>query len=273
MTIVNQDQIDYWNGNAGTQWVRAQEQLDRLLSPLSEQALRYAKVQPDERVLDVGSGCGGTSLLLAEQASAVVGVDISAPMVAHARQRASARHNVEFIEADASLWHGSAPFQLAFSRFGVMFFNDPIAAFRNIHDNLDVDGRLCFICWRTPADNPWLAIPGAAAAPFLPEAAVSEGPNPFAFADQDYVINILTEAGFATPNFELCEATLTVGESMADAIDFLTRIGPLSRVIAELDGNLQKQALSAVEDALQPYESSGGIQLGASCWIVATSSS
>jgi hypothetical protein len=116
-----------------------------------------------------------------------------------------------------------------------------------------------------------LAIPGAAAAPFLPDAPASEGANPFAFADQDYVSNVLTKAGFAAPSFQLCEATLTLGESMADAIDFLTRIGPLSRVIAELDGNLQKQALAVVDDALQPYGSSAGMQLGASCWIVAAS--
>lgn len=270
MTIANQEQIDYWNGNAGTQWVRAQEQLDALLSPLSEQALKRAAVQPDERVLDIGSGCGATSLLLAERASHVTGVDISAPMVGHAKQRAlaSARGNLEFHEADASLWRGSAPFDLAFSRFGVMFFDDPTSAFSTIHQNLTADGRLCFICWRAPADNPWLAIPGAAAAPFLPEAPASDGPNPFAFADQAFVTGLLTRSGFATPEFELCEATLILGQDHAAAIDFLTRIGPLSRVVAELDTDLREEALAAVAEALKPFTTDRGVGMGASCWIV-----
>ena len=268
MNEANQEQIDYWNGDAGSQWVRAQEHLDAMLSPLSQQALSKASLNSSERVLDVGCGCGATSLRLAEQGQWVTGVDISAPMVRHAVQRGRGIPNLEFVQADASLWRGSEPYDLVFSRFGVMFFADPVAAFANIHANLKGSGRLCFICWRLPQDNPWLAVPGAATQPYLSPPPESAGPNPFAFADQDFVSGVLTEAGFRAPDFSLCEATLTLGPDVASAIAFLTRIGPLSRVISELEEPVREQALAATETALQPYAGDQGVQLSASCWIV-----
>ena len=268
MSDVNQQQIDYWNGEAGTQWVQAQEHLDGMLSPLSQQALNKAALQQTESALDVGCGCGATSLQLAELGQQVTGVDLSAPMIQHATQRGAAKANLEFNHADASLWRGDELYDLAFSRFGVMFFADPVAAFANIHANLKASGRLCFICWRLPQDNPWLAIPAAATQPFQPPQPEGDGPNPFAFADQDYVSGILTEAGFQAPNFSLCEATLTLGEDIAAAVSFLTRIGPLSRVISELQEPDQKQALAAAVAALEPFSNEQGVQLDASCWIV-----
>jgi SAM-dependent methyltransferase len=268
MSDANQQQIDYWNGEAGIQWVQAQEHLDRMLSPLSQQALSKASLQRSERALDVGCGCGATSMQLAESGQWVTGVDVSAPMVHHATLRGAAKSNLEFIHTDASDWRGDELYDLAFSRFGVMFFIDPVAAFANIHANLKGSGRLCFICWRLPQDNPWLAIPAAATQPYLPPPPEGDGPNPFAFADQDFVRGILTEAGFQAPDFSLCEATLTLGEDMATALSFLTRIGPLSRVISELAEPAQKQALAAVEAALEPFTNEQGVQLEASCWIV-----
>ncbi len=264
----NRQQIDYWNGDAGSQWVRAQEHLDTMLSPLSQQALVMASVNSSERVLDIGCGCGATSLLLAERSRWVTGVDISGPMVRRARERGKTAPNLEFVQADASLWRGSDPYDLAFSRFGVMFFADPVVAFANIRANLRGSGRLCFICWRLPQDNPWLAVPGAATQPYLSPPPQTDGPNPFAFSDQDFVSGVLTDAGFRVPDFALCEATLTLGLDVASAISFLTRIGPLSRVISELEEPVREQALAATERALQPFVSDQGVQLGASCWIV-----
>ena len=268
MNEANQQQIDYWNGDAGSEWVQAQEHLDTMLSPLSQQALERASVNGTERVLDIGCGCGATSLHLAQEAQWVTGVDISAPMIDRARQRGSERSNLEFIHGDASLWRGSEPYDLAFSRFGVMFFADPVAAFANIHRNLKESGRLTFLCWRLPQDNPWLAIPGAATQPYLPPPPESGGPDPFAFADRDFVSSVLTDAGFQAPNLSLCEATLTVGADVASAMAFLTRIGPLSRVISELEGHVREQALAAAEAALQPFAGDAGVRMDASCWII-----
>lgn len=264
----NQEQLEYWNGDAGTQWVAAQEQLDAMLSPLSRQVLEVAAARKDEHVLDIGCGCGTTSMALAENALAVTGIDISAPMVAHAQRRIARLSNVSVHEADASEWRGETPFQLAFSRFGVMFFEDSLAAFKNIHANLSADGRLCFICWRLPQDNPWLAVPGAAAAPYLPAPPAETGPGPFAFADEGFTQELLYAAGFCKVSLRLCEAELTLGPDVAAALSFQTRIGPLARVMTELEGDAQRSALDAVAAALRPYQQADGLKLGASCWIV-----
>ena len=268
MSAGNTQQSEFWNGDAGRQWVADQELLDALLSPLSQQALQAANPQSHEHIIDIGCGCGTTTLELASRAAHATGVDLSAPMVQRAVERGAGRDNVAFVCADASRWQGEAPAQLAFSRFGVMFFDDPVAAFTNIRGNIADDGRLCFICWRTPQDNAWLSLAGAAAAPYLPEAPAAEGPNPFAFADTEFVGGMLTAAGFRDPQFALCEATLNLGAGVEDAIGFLTRIGPLSRLIAETDGETREQALEAVRQALAPAVTSAGVQLGASTWIV-----
>ena len=264
----NQNQIDFWNGPAGQQWVDDQAQVDALLAPLSEPALQSAAPQPAERVIDIGCGCGTTSMRLAVHAAAVHGVDISEPMVGWALERSKSIDNVTFEVADASVWRGEQPSDLAFSRFGVMFFDDPVAAFSNIHANLKPGGRLCFVCWRAPQDNPWMSVAGAAAAPFVPEAPPQEGPNPFAFADPAYVTSILSDAGFTECEMTLNEATLTLGADVESTIQFLTRLGPLARVLTELEGEQLDKALNAVREALAPAATSEGVQLGASTWIV-----
>ncbi|MGI9328225.1 MAG: class I SAM-dependent methyltransferase, partial [Pseudomonadales bacterium] len=273
MSEANKDQIEFWNGEAGNQWVAEQAYLDSLLAPLSEQALAAAAPKATERVLDVGCGCGTTSLLLAQRCAEILGVDISGPMIKRAQESSADQANASFTQADASAWRGDQPFDLAFSRFGVMFFDDPVAAFSNIRRNLSDSGRLCFICWRAPQDNPWLAVPMAAAQPFLPEAPAADGPNPFAFADTDFVTDVLTQAGFQAPNFALTETQLTLGQGIEEAIAFLTRIGPLSRVVSELDQPTQEKALAAARAALEPLVSAEGLRMDASTWIVTAAAS
>lgn len=268
MSVPNQEQREYWNGQAGAQWVQDQAYLDALLEPLSQQALQAASAEPGDNVLDVGCGCGTTSQLLAHRAASVTGIDLSAPMINHARHRSRKLSNLDFVVTDASRWRGNAPFDLAFSRFGVMFFEDPVAAFSNLRLNLKDSGRLCFVCWRRPQDNPWMSIPAAAAASFLPEAQPDTGPDPFAFADTAFVTSILTEAGFQHPEFKLVEADLNLGADIEAAIGFLSRIGPLARVIKELDEPQQMAALDAVRQALGPSVTARGVLLNGSTWVV-----
>ena len=167
----NSEQIAYWNEQAGPTWVDAQERMDAMLAPLTEVALTAANVQPGERVIDVGCGCGDTSLQMAQAGASVWGIDISAPMLARARERASAdlAGELRFSEADAASANLTPDHHLVFSRFGVMFFSDPVGAFANLRSGLNGTGRLSFICWQKPRDNPWMSTAGAAIQHHLPE--------------------------------------------------------------------------------------------------------
>lgn len=266
----NREQVEFWNGPTAESWVASQERMDQLLVTLSDQAIQRAAPQPGEKVLDIGCGCGSTSLTMAERGARVTGVDISEPMLANARARSAGNEMLEFISADASSYPFSTRYDLAFSRFGVMFFADPRQAFAHIHSALQDQGRLCFICWQSPRDNPWLSVPGGAAQPFLPEPETPpdpRAPGPFAFADPEYVQNILDQAGFTNIAIEPCTADMRLGGDVEEAVAFLLRNGPMSRVLAELDEDARNKALDAVRETLGPYETEAGIVMSGACWI------
>ncbi len=266
----NQEQIEYWNGDAGQTWVRAQERMDAMLAPLSHQAVAKAAVKSGERVIDVGCGCGGTSLALAGHGASVLGVDISAPMLARARERAAGLENVAFLEADAATAAFDPDHQLVFSRFGVMFFSDPVAAFSNLRAALTDDGRLVFLCWQAPTVNPWIAVTGRALQPFLPDAPPVDPrePGPFAFAEAEYVQDILRQAGFGAVAMESATADLHLGGGVEEAMEFMSEIGPMARALVELEGETREAALSAVRRALQENMTADGLSLGAAAWLV-----
>lgn len=267
----NQEQIDYWNGEAGTTWVEAQERLDGLLAPISDRLIERAAAAPGERVIDVGCGCGQTSIQLAQQGAEVWGIDVSDPMLTHARQRAAGMERLAFSRQDAASADFTPDHALLFSRFGVMFFVDPIAAFSNLHTALAGDGRLCFACWQAPRENPWMAIAGRAVQPFLPVPEVEpdpRAPGPFAFADPDYVRDILTRAGFSGIELESFRPTLHVADSLDEAIEFQGRVGPVARALAELEGEPRQAALAAAREALSGHMTDAGLDLAAACWIV-----
>jgi ubiquinone/menaquinone biosynthesis C-methylase UbiE len=267
----NDQQITYWNEDAGPTWVRSQERMDALLAPLSDQALHLAAVKPGERVIDVGCGCGDTSLALADQGASVWGIDISRPMLEQAKARATGRDTVAFSLQDASTASFTPDHDLVFSRFGVMFFAEPVSAFANLRTSLKPDGRVCFICWQRPRDNPWLSVAGRAVEPFLAEPqtppSLSE-PGPFAFADQDFVNEVMNKAGFSSIQITAVTADLCVGSTMDETIKFQSEIGPLSRALAELDEHKRDEALDAARTALEQFLRPEGVVLGAACWIV-----
>jgi len=266
----NQPQIDYWNGQAGETWVRAQQRLDTMLEDLSAAAIAKANPQPGERAIDVGCGCGATTQALAQAGASVWGIDISGPMLAHAKQRLAEVTNVAFAQTDAATQALTPDHALIFSRFGIMFFDDPVAAFENLRTGLTSDGRLVFMCWQAPRDNPWVSIGGRAIAPFLPEAEPVDpkAPGPFAFADTDYVRGILEAAGYADINVESVTMDLCVGENLDAAMEFQAEVGPMARVLAELDGDARQRAMDAARAALEPFVTPDGIVLGAAAWLV-----
>jgi ubiquinone/menaquinone biosynthesis C-methylase UbiE len=171
MSSDNHEQIEYWNGRAGETWVAAQEQLDAMLAPISDALVERAEVMSGERAVDVGCGCGDTTLALAARGATVWGIDISEPMLNRARARAPAGAKVAFARTDAATQAFTPDHELVFSRFGVMFFADPHGAFRNLRTALTEGGRVCFVCWQAPQLNPWMAIAGRAVQPLLPQPA------------------------------------------------------------------------------------------------------
>jgi SAM-dependent methyltransferase len=228
-------------------------------------------------VLDVGCGCGQTTLELAERvgdAGQVVGADISGPMLAEAQRKldASGRTNVELIQADAQTHAFDAgSFDLAFSRFGVMFFADPEAAFSNLLTALRPGGRLVMVCWQEMSRNPWMLVPAAAAAKHveLPAPADPDGPGPFAFRDRERVTEILSRAGFDRIEAESLDRKLVMagGPNLEQAAGFIMQMGPAGAALREAPADVVEAAAASVQEALRPHMTERGIEMDASAWI------
>ena len=229
---------------------------------------------PGERIIDIGCGCGQTSLALAARVApsgSVVGIDLSRPMLEVARQRPrpAANLRVDFRQLDAQNGDiGRGVFDAAFSRFGVMFFSDPVAAFRNIRASLKPGGRLVFVCWRPLAENPWMQAPLQAALPFIPPVAPPDptAPGPFAFADASRVRSILSDAGFAVVRIDPFDARIGGGD-LEQSLKLALRVGPLGRALRE-HPELSGKVTGAVRDVLSKYLTSGGVLMPAAVWIV-----
>lgn len=275
----NSAQIDFWNSAVGDAWAALQVQLDRQLAPLGEAGLRALAPQPGEAILDIGCGAGATSLALAEAvgpAGRVLGIDISEPMLAVARARlpaAAAAADLQFRIADAqSADLGAAAFDAAYSRFGVMFFADPVAAFTNLRTALKPAGRLTFVCWRPMAENAWQRVPMEAAKPLLPPQPEGDplAPGPFAFADPARVRGILAEAGFGQIQIMPFDTGIGAG-SLEETASLAMHIGPLSRALRE-HPECRAAALGVVRDALAAYVTPAGVMLPAAVWVVSATS-
>jgi SAM-dependent methyltransferase len=271
---VNAAQEEYWNGRAGETWTELQRLLDMELRPLGQEVQAALRPRPGERVLDLGCGAGETSLELAAAVTpggAVLGVDLSRPMLALAAQRASDSDlDVRFQPADAQTADfGGERFDAAFSRFGVMFFADPAAAFANILKALKPGGRLAFVCWRPAAENPVMTAPMKAAEGLIPPQPPSDplAPGPFAFADPERVRRILGEAGFGQVAIRPFDAEVG-GWTLEEALLVSQRVGPLGSILRE-NPDLRPKVLDAVAGELQRHAGADGkIKLGAAVWIV-----
>jgi SAM-dependent methyltransferase len=279
MRIVNTAQAQQWNsGEDAAHWVSNQARYDRMNEPVTALILEAAALQPGSHVLDVGCGCGGTTLAAARRIAPgqAVGVDLSGPMLARARDRAEAEGlgNAVFEQADAQV-HPLGPdrFDAVISRFGIMFFADPVAAFANIRSATRPGGRLAVACWQPLVANQWLLVPRAALLEHVPPPAdvgTGDEPGMFAFAEPERVGEILTAAGWQ--DIEITSEHVSIlyagGGSVEDAAAFL-RTGSTGRMLlAGADADTVDRAMASARTALARYADAEGVHLGAAVWLV-----
>jgi len=269
----NADQATHWNGPAGEAWVEAQPLLDTMFAPFAALLVEAAAAGPGGRVLDVGCGTGGTTLAIARRlgdTGRCLGVDISQPMIAAARARAEREGMAaDFACADAE----SHPFEPGsvdriVSRFGVMFFADPVRAFGNLRHATRRGGGLAAIAWRSPAENPFMTTAERAAAPLLPEmpARPPGAPGQFAFAEAAHVRGILEESGWRGVEVRPIDVVCTLPE--AELMRYVTRLGALGRVLREADEATRARIVDRVRPAFAPFVDGETVRFTAACWMI-----
>jgi SAM-dependent methyltransferase len=267
------EQAKLWNGTAGRAWVEEQALVDRVLAPFQELLLEAVRASRPRRVLDVGCGTGSTTVAVARllgESGRCTGIDVSEPMIAAARARAEReRAPASFVCADAQAYaFEPGSFDLIISRFGVMFFTDPVQAFANLGCAARDGAELRFIAWRSPAENPFMTTAERAAAPFLPNLPAREpdAPGPFALADAGRVTRILEEGGWTAIDLQPVEVPCTLPEK--DLLRYLSRFGPVGMALGEADEPTRTRVLETVRAAFDPYVHGPDVRYTAACWMV-----
>ena len=272
----NADQIAFWNGVAGRHWTDRQSVQDIVLAPVTEQLIARTNAKAGQRILDIGCGCGAITIELAKQLGSsghVLGIDISVPMLERARQLTDKELPADYVLADATVYpFDPQNFDLLVSRFGVMFFADPVLSFRNLRKSLRPKGRLVFACWREPRENGWMMAPLMAVykhVPKLPQLG-PEDPGPFSFADEARVRRILGEAGFTDIEMEACPLTFDVaaGRGLEAAVQGALEIGPASRALEGHPPELVAAAIQSIREALTPFAKGQSVLLPGAIWLV-----
>jgi SAM-dependent methyltransferase len=271
----NAEQIEHWNADEAQHWVVEQERYDRQLAPFADAVLSAATIGPADRVLDLGCGCGTTTMLSARHAAEAVGVDISAPMLeqARARARAAGATNVRFEQGDVQV-HAFQPasFDVAISRFGVMFFADPVAAFSNVARALRPSGRLAFVCWQDLGRNDWLLVPGMAAVEYvpLPDLGPPDAPGMFSLAAPERIRDLLGSAGFVDIDIADFQTPMLLagGGTVDETMEFLAATAIAAAMFENADPDDVERARVAIRDVLAARYDGEGVRLGASAWVV-----
>ena len=280
MSEVNKNQRDFWSGKGGDIWVERQNAMDTMLSPLGEAALNKLNLNEGENVLDIGCGCGHTTLNIAKRISPdgqVTGLDISEPMLKRAKESANemsisnASFNCVDVQTDDI---GEEVYSAAFSRFGVMFFEDPIAACRNINKSLITGASLSFVCWQSPALNPWQSLFIEAVKKYVDlPSPPPRSPSPFAFMESEYVSSILEESNFQNIMIEGHEAEVNMfsGRSLSDSVKDYISINPVvSGMLKDSTEQEKTEIINSAIEAFSPYYSAKGLMFPSATWLVTT---
>lgn len=276
----NEEQIEYWNGEAGQRWAARDDVMARLLRPVASALLEHLKPEGCRHAIDVGCGGGSQTQLLARclgPSAKILGIDVSAPLLAVAKARSHSAGAetavVEFLHADASSYPFiPGQFDLLFSRFGVMFFDDPLAAFSNLRRGLASTARLGFCCWQSLQDNTWAHLPLQAAMQHVVPADKPDpnAPGPFAFADPARVRTILEASGFEKVEFLPYPVTMRFGDgvTLPQAVRELVSIGPVSRLVAGIEASMLERVHGSIEQVAGHYYRDNSLQLPGATWLV-----
>ena len=272
----NASQIESWDGPGGQHWVAEAERYDRMTRSFGERIIEAAAPGPGEQVLDIGCGNGAVALAvsaLVAPGGSVMGLDVSGPMLAYARRRAEQARiaSVSFRQGDAQVYPlPRAGFDAVVSRFGVMFFDDPVAAFANIGRALRPGGRIAFTCWRDLIVNDWLMVPAGAALQYVPMPDLGQpgAPGPFSLADPERVHQVLRDAAFAQIALEEITRPMPMGSSADDVLAFMRGTEMAHVLMTGVDSGTAERAWAAVKAALQAHAEPAGITLAGTAWLV-----
>jgi SAM-dependent methyltransferase len=278
----NAEQREAWNGQGGDSWVRTLDEHDAMLEPWLEVLAGAAAVGPGERVLDVGCGCGTTTLPAATACGpdgTALGLDISEPMLVRARELADAAGvtNARYAVGDAQVddlaaLGGVEAYDVAISRFGVMFFDDPTVAFANIGRAVRPGGRLAMVVWTPLADQQWLTVPGGAALPLLgfPDVGENGAPGMFGLADRDATLALLADAGWTDVDARFERRRMAMGGpgGVEDALAFLLSTGVGRMLFADVEPDLAERAKDAIREALTPHLTDKAVELDGASWVL-----
>jgi SAM-dependent methyltransferase len=272
--VVNEEQAKVWNGPAGLAWVEAQQSLDRMFEPFEALLVAEVAATKARRVLDVGCGTGSTTLAAARKMGAgghCTGVDLSESMVALARHRAAREQlHAGFMVGDAQTQaFEPAHFDLVISRFGVMFFDNPIQAFANLRRATRAGGQMRCIAFRSAAENPFMTTAERAAAPLLPDlpARLPDGPGQFAFADSQRVRRILEVSGWDGVQIQPIDVACAMAE--AQLAQYLARLGPVGLLLQRAGEQTRARVLAVVRAAFDSFVIDGEVRFTAACWMIA----
>ena len=269
------DQATYWNDTAGPRWVANQVRLDAIMAPLTEALITVAAPRAGDHVLDIGCGCGDLSLQIATRvgrSGRVAGVDVSTPMLAHAESRARAwpepHAPLTWHHGDAATHEFDTTFDLLVSRFGVMFFEDTLAAFRQLRKAAGPDARLNLLAWRARAEVEWMQAPLDWIESVVPVPDSSEGePGPFGLADGQRTCDLLNAAGFHDVEPMPIDRVLTIGATVEEALTALRDTGPAAGALRDAEPDVMMRAETLMRDGLSRQKTSEGVQLRAACWL------
>ncbi|MDW3220146.1 MAG: methyltransferase domain-containing protein [Acidimicrobiales bacterium] len=270
----NQAQADFWS-SAGTLWTALRERFDDQAGDHGIAAIDALAPAPGERILDIGCGAGSATIDLAGRVGpegSVRGLDISPTMIDGARELAASSGvtNVSFEVADAMVAPFEGDHDGLYSRFGVMFFSDPVRGFANMRTALRPGGRIGFVCWQTPVQNEWASVPLSVIGQFaeMPFGADPTAPGPFSLSDPARLEQLLTDAGYTDVELAGREVSVKLGDSMGEAVDFLFGLMPPAAALRANDPETAEKVAAALVEAFADWEGDDGVLAPSATWIV-----